>query len=258
MNIPDNKLYREVINQTGQFAGTYRVYWNKHILKLMEPETRCHPWLDSWDAPVGDYIESMDGTCLLLLDKRELKDKDVRYTTRFFRFPVSTIVVRKYPDGTVKYRDFYGNFMTASKSTQEQQPRSFIGKDNQKIRFASLILQGLNPIKAYQAVHSWRATTPIHSIHKRINKLMSDEIVVKEIKNQIVPFMSEMGKNFTDEELIKEIKSLLKNSVKGSPAHRDNIEFVLHLSGKMPKETTQKRKLKMIQMEEEISPPPED
>lgn len=255
MNIPDNLLYREVINQNGEFAGTFRVYWNKHILKLMEPDAECYKWLNSWDAPVGCYIESMDGTCLQLLNKREYKEK--KYLTRWYRFAVTTVYARRFPSGIVKYRDFYGNFMTASKSTLEKFPRTYLGKDNQKVRFASLILQGLNPIKAYQTSYGFRTTTHISSLHKRINRLMTDEIVVKEIKDQLVPFMSEMGKAFTDDELIKEIKSLLQNSVKGSPAHRDNIEFVLHLSGRMPKDITSKRKLKMIEMEEEINPPPQ-
>lgn len=259
MNIEDAKLFRIVTIPRGNFEGQYRVYWNAHILQKYEPDTTLQIWGDCWDADVGDWVESYDGTCLQILKIRTHQDKQKKYPRlyRFFRFPVSTIYAYQNKH-EIKYREFYGNFMTAHKDKQGHMPLSMTGKENQKIRFVSMVLRGLNPIKAWR-VELGKNLGPVEipQIHRRLNVLMNDKVIIRELKDQLAPFLTEMEKSFTDESLVTEIKSLLENSNKGTVVHRDNIEFVLGILNKMPVNlANQKRKLTM-QIEETGPPIPD-
>ena len=232
MEIPEDKLYRIVKLKNGQYQGEYRIYWNKYIWSLFE-HTDIYEWgnKECLQAQAGDWIETYDGTILPLLRMRIHKDKKKR-TFHFFYFPVATVYSWTNWENKTQFRQLQGNFMYGTKNQIGM--KTIAGSNNQKLRFVHYIIAGLNPLKAYRIAFNNKSTLPVTTLHRKVNQLMSDEIVKKEIFNQIQPLVEKLGEQFSDERLINELDELLERSRKGSDAHRENIKFIMALLNKLP------------------------
>lgn len=255
MEIPDNKLYREVRLTNGIHSGVYRIYWNKYICEKMEKRAVIYKWgdIEVLKAEAGNWVETYDGTVIQILDIRIYKDKKNRIF-HFFKFPVATVYAWTNYLGITKFRQFQGNFMTAGRNTMKM---TIAGSDNQKVRFASYIVSGMNPLKAYRLAFNNLAPTTVTTLHRRVNQMITDDIVRKEIVSQIEPLIDKINKSFSDERLINELDDLLTRSRKGTDAHRENIKFIMALMNKLPEHMyPNKKKDKAIDINyEEVKPP---
>lgn len=233
MEISEENLYRIITLTKGQFRGDYRLYWNTHICKLFEPEPYIVKWGDCEAIKASDWIETYDGTVLQCLDRRNYYDK--RKWNRhfiFIRTPIATVYIWQTKAG-YKYRQLFGNFMSMNRHKMTT-GTTLAGSDNQKIRFATYMISGLNPLKAYRLAFNNFATLPVTTLHRRVNQMITDDIVKKEITDQLEPLYERLNTEFSDDKLVKELGILLQASRKGSDAHRENIKFIMALLNKLP------------------------
>lgn len=229
MEIAEDKLYRIITLSSGQHIGEYRLYWNETICRLLEDNPSILKWGDCLNAQAGDWIITYDGTVMQALSRREYIDKSKRKFI-FFKFPIATVYIWQRKDKW-NYRQLFGNFMSMERHSMI---KAWEGTDNQKVRFATLIIAGINPLNAYRMAFNNHMTLPIASLHRKVNQLMSDEIVQKEIITQLQPLADRLSDEFNDNRLVKELDLLLANSRKGSDAHRENIKFIMALLNKLP------------------------
>lgn len=233
MNIPDEQLFRTITLTKGLYIGEHKLYWNAYICKLFEHNTRIYKWGQSevLEAIAGDWVETYDGTVFQILDKRIYNDKKRNRQFFFYRFPIATVYAWETKKG-YKYRQLFGNFMSMSRGNMRQ--NTVAGSDNQKVRFATYLVSGINPLKAYRLAFNNFATLPVTTLHRRVNQMITDEIVKKELFTQLEPLVEQLNTEFSDEKLVQELKILLQASRKGSDAHRENIKFIMALLNKLP------------------------
>lgn len=240
MQIEDNKLYREFIIRKGKYAGTYKIYWNRHIFHLFEQDSYLFNWLNDNidDINLEDgyynnkevYIESMDGTVMRLLDKNRIIDKKGRIFY-FCKFPSAYVYYYYRIDGKKVHRNFYGNFMYTGNNTLRQNAQRILNK--QKALFVTLVLNKVDIYEAYKIATGKRSYNQ-ETLNKRIMDMLNDKIVKKELNIQLQEFNNKLNEHFTDEMIIDELKSLLEHSRKGSMAHRENIKLILELTNRYP------------------------
>ncbi|WP_448506065.1 hypothetical protein [Immundisolibacter sp.] len=233
MDIPEDKLYRIITLTKGLYEGEHKLYWNSYICKLFEHCERVYKWGNNevLDAVAGDWVETYDGTVFQILHKRIYKDKKRNRQFVFFRFPIATVYAWETLKG-YKYRQLFGNFMSMSRGNMKS--NTIAGSSNQKIRFATYLVSGLNPLKAYRLAFNNYATLPVTTLHRRVNQMITDEIVKKELFEQLEPLVEKLNTEFSDQRLVDELKELLDRSRKGSDAHRENIKFIMALLNKLP------------------------
>ena len=232
MEIPEDKLYRIITLSKGMYQGEYRLYWNRYICEQFESNITVVKWGYCTSIKAGDWIETYDGTLLQCLDRRDYYDK--RKNRRhfiFIRTPIATVYIWETKEG-YKYRQLFGNFMSMNRSTMRQ--KTVAGSSNQKIRFATYLVSGLNPLKAYRLAFNNYATLPVTTLHRRVNQMITDEIVKKELFEQLEPLVERLNTEFSDQRLVNELRELLDRSRKGSDAHRENIKFIMALLNKLP------------------------
>lgn len=226
MNIPDDKLYREIIIQTGKWQGTYKIYWNRYIAEQFGI-TDILNWLNDdirYVKPL-QYIESMDGTCVPILFITRRTDKSREFY--FCHFPnMMTYFYRRQGFETFKKRNFYGNII-ADRHTLAKVGSSK-GTVPKKL-FVSYLLSGMNPVTAYSKAFNIYYHP---SLASKVVRLMDDKIVKKEIKIIYNQFAQKLNLQFSEEDLINEIKLLVNNCKKGSNTHRENLKFLLEIMGK--------------------------
>jgi len=240
-------IYREFRILSGQFAGTHRVYWNNDICRKYEHIDTIKKWaIDSLE--VGDWVESLDGSCCQLLDKRIYTDKKKRQHT-FYRFPMTTITSYYTMKGISKWNNFFASLSSRSYQLTNSKADSYT---HQKVRFVAYIINGINPLKAYRLAFNNYTTMPIASLHRRVTNILKERDTLMELREQLAPFRDELEQKIDNKTLLGHIEALLENSVKGSKEHRENIRFVLELLNK----TSQKKQIKDIEYEEMDEPVP--
>ena len=264
MEIEDSKLYREFIIKNGKYAGSYKIYWNRHIFRLFDQDSYLFNWLNDNidDVNIKDgyyndkevYIESMDGIVMRLLEKIRKVDKKGRIFY-FCKFPTTYVYYYYRVDGKKVHRNFYGNFMYTGNSTLRQYGEKITNK--QKALFVTLVLNKVDIYEAYKIATGKRSYN-FATLNKRIMDMLNDKIVKKELSIQLQEFNNKLNEYFTDEMILKELKSLIENSRKGTLAHRENIKLILELTNRYP---TAQRKANITDIEyEEVIPelPPKE
>jgi len=220
------------------YNGIHLIYENEKEFRSSVPNSnvKLHKWAvdDFKDFQVGDYVIAEDGYIVQILAIKEMKSKKERKgRTVFIRFPMGTFAVYQRVDGTVHYPRFYAQFTTGDKGSAGGRSRSnFTGsKDESKIRFAYLIVEGFDHRDAFRAAFGYyRLLTP-SQIEKKITKLFNDKIVIDELRELLEPYNENLKSKFPDKMLLDHLKDLLDKCKKGSAQHRENIMFILRLRG---------------------------
>lgn len=250
-------LYRIFKVDKGDYKGEYRLYFNRKVAEYYLPDRKIYKWGDDecLQAEAGDYIESYDGSVVMLIRKRVYTSKKTQVPFYFFRFPMSTITAYVTKTKGIKFREFYGQMAYINKG--EIVPKIRQGSDNQKIRFVSMLLSGVHPFKAYRIAFGKFDPIEIGNLHRKVNKLMTDEVVRTEINEQLVPFIEQLNEEFSDNKIVQQLKLLIDNSRKGSDAHRENIKFIMALLNKLPQAmySGSKAQKSLAQEVQVISPP---
>lgn len=235
-------IYREYRIQSGQYAGIHKIYWNSDICRQYEQIDTVKRWAIDKNLEVGDWIESLDGSCCQLLSKRTFTDKRGREHT-FYRFPMTTITAYYTMKKVLKWNNFHASLSSRNSGLANSKPNSSI---YQKIRFVSYIINGINPLKAYRLAFNHKYTISIASLHRRVTNLLKEREVIMELKEQLAPFRKELENKVSNQTLLEHIEKLLQFSKLGSKEHRENIKFVLELLNKIPS----KKKIEDVEYEE--------
>jgi hypothetical protein len=129
------------------------------------------------------------------------------------------------------WRQLYAQFSVPHKGSISQRSRLYHGGHIQKIKFATLLISGVNLTLAVRMCYpNLHRLTKNHLLIKAA-KLMDDIVVRSEIKNQLAKFRGDIEGKFGDERLIDELDMLLSRSKKGTESHRGNIQFIMELRG---------------------------
>lgn len=250
-------LKREYNLERGLFKGTHILYLNKEIAQTLNPNMKLMRWRDERmfeEAEAGWWIEADDGWVVQLLRKVVYKPKTNNVYHYFFRFPMCNAIAYINQSGTKRFRQFQGQYTYANKNRISP---STTMEASRKKRFASFIVAGLSPPKAYYLAFNDNTVKGL-TLTYRMDRLMSDKIVQKEVIALMEPLAAKVNESFSDERLISELEQLLDRSRKGSDAHRENIKFIMSLVNKLPSHMYPDRKKNKEILDtpyEEVKPP---
>ena len=178
---------------------------------------------------IGDWIQAEDGYIVQLLNRYPIKKKDKPITTYAFRFPMGTFGASIRVDGSVKYPQFYAQFTTADKNSMSGKSRALRSNDINKVRFAMMVLAGMDPRKAYRAAFDNRRFLTMAQIDHKIMRLFMDEIVRDEIKQSVVAFKDDIKKKIPMSKVIEKIVSHWDGVKSGSSEEQKAIEFMMEI-----------------------------
>lgn len=227
-------MIREYRIYNGNFEGTHLIFDNSIELLEKYPNAKLWMWrdgqLDSYQ--VGDWMKAEDGFYIQILHIRNmLRKKDKMNINTFIRFPVGTFCVYRKRDNTFTYPKLLASISKLDSGSISGQYRNLDRDAMLKIKFASYILAGVEPGKAYlMAYQPIQRLTP-YQFNKKALTLMSDEIVKNEVKNQLETFINKVDEKFPIERIITALDDLLTCSRKGTKNHRENIELIMELKG---------------------------
>lgn len=222
-------------DERSRFYGEHIVYDSEKEFETEHPGVQWRIWGngDPADWEIGDWFRADDGYIIELLGIKYFPAKtEVEHGTYFFRVPMGTFACWwVFSRKKWKWRQLFAQFSVPSKNSASQISRIYHGGHIEKIKFANLIIAGINPTTAV------RMTFPnLHRLTKsqlliKAAKLMADEVVQTEIRLQIDKFKNDIVDKFGDKRLLEELDSLLTHSKKGTDAHRSNIQFIMELRG---------------------------
>ncbi|MCX7727593.1 MAG: hypothetical protein N2053_12180, partial [Chitinispirillaceae bacterium] len=221
IEIDIDKLVTRVVRSDGE----HLVYFNSDVFRHITG-LDCKVWGRDL-VERGDWVECLDGAvieCLKVNYYYEAKrEREVYYCkfcisgNHYYRINRKT--------GEIYWSRLYGRVTHKVKDWRYRQ-------DEVKL-FFDLIMGGMNIREAYKiatkkAYNSMRAYKLLST--KQFKELLMDSSLINQIKER-----------FSDERMIKELMELLDRSRKGSDSHRENIKFILALTGRLPEELYNKK-----------------
>lgn len=252
------RIFQERDERSPHF-GEHIIYDNPEEFESKRPgmgyKIWGHPDTDIEQLKIGEWIRVDDGYVIQVLHLKRFGNK-TGGDTFFVRVPMGTFPVYMTKKGW-KWRQLYAQFSSPHKSSISQRSRLYTGGHIEKIKFATLLLSGINLTTAV------RMTYPnLHRVKKnqlliKAAKLMDDVIVRQEIKTQMAKFKDDISNKFGDERILTELDDMIKWSKKGSDAHRVNIQFIMELRG-LYDPPTKGKKMKSIPEASYTNVPPSE
>jgi len=242
----DYKIYN------GNCEGTHYIYDNKEELLKDYLDIKIWEWrdnnLDSYE--IGDWIKTDDGFYVQILKTRKLYNKEKRNINTFIRFPMGTFCVYRRKDSGFTYPKLLSFISKLDSSSISGSYRNLDRDVMQKIKFATYILTGVEPHKAYILAYKPITSLTSYQCKRKAVKLMNDKIVRNEISNQLQTFVTQVDDTFSIERLVTELDRLLTLSKAGTKDHRENIEFIMELKGIRKRQNSKPGKIEEISYEE--------
>jgi len=217
----------------------------------------CKVWGkdDIEQLQIGEWVRADDGYVIQILGLRRVGNK-TGGDTFFVRVPMGTFPVYLTKKGW-KWRQLYAQFSSPHKGSISQRSRLYTGGHIEKIKFATLLVSGVNLTTAVRMTYPSLHRIPKNQLLIKAAKLMDDVIVREEIKNQVAKFKGDIIDKFGDVRLVKELDELLTHSKKGSDAHRGNIQLIMELRG-LYEQSSKGKKLKGVQETTYTEVPPSE
>lgn len=224
---------REYLLREGtKYAGVHTIYDTIEEFHRLMPVAVVWKWaIDDLinKAEIGDWIQAEDGYITQLLNRYPIKTKDKPVAVHAFRFAMGTFGVRIRVDGTARYPQFYAQFTTADKGSMGGKCRALRSQDFNKIRFAMMVLAGMDPRKAYRAAFKNYTFLTINQIDHKIMRLFMDEVVRNEIKQSVIAFKDDIKKKIPMSKVIDKIISHFDDVKAGSGEEQKAIEFMMEI-----------------------------
>lgn len=216
----------------GRYEGEYAIYDSVEEFRRYCPEAVMHRWGEGnvSDYRKGDFVEALDGYVVQILHTLELPTSKYGYFTTLIKFPQGTFGVYTGAKG-VKFPNFYAQFTMMNKNRLSQSRDKDHHKEKEKKRFALMLCQKINPYEAYKICFNQIGYKSVEVIERRIQELMTDPVVIEEIRDFMSTFTQKAQETFTEEVIIGELKKLLAESAPGSQNHRENLLFVMKATG---------------------------
>jgi len=241
-------MYREYKISTGRYTGSYRVYLHKDYWRKDYPDIPLKEWTVDTEYETGDWVLSMDGFVCQVLNVNPLVNK-VNHTTLFVRFPMCTVTYYTKNDGTKKFANFYAMFTSREKDNVSGGRITL--DSGKKIKFATLVSQGMNVFEAYKKAIKDIAITI--RMKRHIYALFQDKLVRNTLMTELKPFVDKLNSRITEDQIIEHLELLLMKSRQGSQNHRENIKFIMELKGMITPQSN-KRTIEDANYQEIIPP----
>lgn len=241
-------MIREYKIYSGLYEGIHLIFDNQQELLEKHPNIKIWEWhdgnVDLYEA--GDWMKAEDGFYIQILHIRKMIRKSDNYNINtFIRFPVGTFCVYRKKTGGFTYPKMLASISNLDTSSISGKYRNLNRDVMLKIKFASYILAGIDPGKAYILAYQPMQTLTPYQYNRKALTLMADEVVKKEIKTQVQTFHSQINETFSIERIINALDELLAFSKKGTKDHRENIELIMELKGLKERATPIKDKNKI-------------
>jgi hypothetical protein len=235
---------REYWVDKGKLRGYYNIYDSPQEFMEKNPGVELYRWGQKLpeDMKIGDWVRAHDDyVCQVLKIIRMVSPNQV---THFVRFPMSTVAVKKYKE-KVRFYEFYAMFTPFMKDSMKRMNVEEYKKRNltERIKFAGLILAGVNPIAAYKDCFGPKIVT-LHHILYKIKLLLKDEMVGQIIMDKFTEISQKINTEITDEQFVEKIVEHWKKVKPGDKLFIPTVKFVGELTGKL---TPQVKKLKNIE-----------
>lgn len=241
-------MIREYTVNSGLYKGIHFIFDNSEELLKKFPNINIWKWRDNqFDSyEVGDWVKADDGYYIQILNIRKLYTKKDKYNINtFVRFPVGTFCVYRKRAGGFNYPKLLASISKLDTSSISGYYRNLDRDVMQKVKFASYVLAGVEPGKAYILAFKPMQALTTYQYKRKAITLMADEIVKHEIKTQLQHFNSKVDDVFSVERIINELDLLIKSSRKGSKDHRENLELIMDLKGLKERSTGYKKETKI-------------
>lgn len=270
-------MKRFVVRQ-GHYTGTHYIYDSpEEARKTLGKDLIILDWetVTPDECDDGTWMHLTDGTVAQLLYRRRLHltpaqlkvfgNMPARFAMRF-AFLTVPMWYRKRTDDWARGRVLGQPNLDSTRMTPNA-AKYVLGKTHKKdeqiamkLAFAQFILLGKSPRDAIHAVITLYETRFVSNlkVDKLRNAFMSDELVSTTIINGVAPFKELLARRFPEEQLANELQKLLESSRPGTMSHRENLKFILELtglySGEARKPLNKKQEAETIPFED-ISPP---
>jgi len=228
-------MFREYKISTGKYSGSYRIYLHIDYWKKDYPDNELKVWLEDTEYEQGDWVQSMDGFICQVLNVNPLVNK-VNHTTLFVRFPMCTVTYYTKKDGTRKFSNFYAMFTSREKDNVSGGRITI--DSGKKIKFATLVSQGVNVFQAYK--ESINDISTNIRMKRHIYALFQDKLVRNTLMTELKPFTDKLNSRITEDQIIEHLELLLSKSRQGSQNHRENIKFIMELKGMITPQTNKR------------------
>jgi len=236
------------VREGSKFEGEYPIYEGKEEFERYNPGVPYYRWAREENPleciKIGNWIEAEDGYIVQILNFRVMGQGSI-----FIKVPMGTFPIWKLVKGTWKWSKLYAQFTNGD--MYKANGKRGTAKNTTITRFVSLVIAGVHPLKAYDIA---TGKPSVHSRAKILHILKTKEFKM-EMQNQLVPFKEKLSSKFSEDMLIKELESLIKNSRPGTQSHRENIEFIMRLSGII--EPDSKKAIRAKEIEYQEVPPPQ-
>jgi hypothetical protein len=252
----------------GKYTGQHKIYNDVVEAEADGIKNIKVPWYRP-DVEIGDWCVADDGYVLQLLHKNTLINKRhiSGQRTDYYRFCNGTFYVYYGKRGKRNIKNFYGNVAQSNKSSLSQS--SSLGRymNSKKKYFVTLLASGLDPYNAYAKAYkaSMLYTKSAAYIWKQIDMLLSDELVRKELMNELKPTIKlledqikqETGFATMQEWLVNELSTLLTKTKGLKPRdRRDNIRLLVTLFSEPLGFNSKKTTKEIDEAEWQLIPPP--
>jgi len=222
---------REFVAREGsKYAGIHKVYESREEFRKENPIAKLYKWnTEEYMAiETGDWTEAEDGLIVQLLYRYNINRLE-RLQTIVFRFPQGSFGVYHRMDGTWRYPQFYAMFTNGHKGSLSHSSNR--QSDFDKIRFAAMVMAGMDARQAYRSVFqsNGRRFLTAGQLNSKVVRLFMDPIVQKEIKQHVVAFKDNVKGDITLKDVVDKIKSHWGSVKPGSAQEMKAIEFMMEI-----------------------------
>jgi hypothetical protein len=247
----EDKLREYLIRGSKAYNGVHYIYENQEECRKHQNDVRIWKWAidDVRKYNIKDWLQAEDGYVVQILHIRTMVNK-YGYVTYFVRVPMGTFACNIRQDDSVRFPRLYAQFSNGTKTSASIRSRFHYGI-HEKIKFASLIVAGVHPFKAYSLIYRPKTFLTNYQLNSKVTELMADDVVQKEISGALAKFQNDFDNKFSYEKILEHLEELLDNSEKGTAAHRGNIQFIMELK-KMIASSKGKNNAAKVQKAEEI------
>ncbi len=213
-------------------AGIHNIYDSVEEFRKYFPETKLYKWSEGncLESEPGDWVQAEDGFIVQILERYTATNKVSHRPTYAFRFPMGTFGVYVRMDGTIRFPLFYAQFTNGNKTSLSGLSSSYRSNDYAKVRFAAMILAGMDPRQALRVnFQAARRFLTQHQIETKIIRLFMDEVVRKEIRKSVEAFKDDIKQRISMADIIEKITKHWNNVKPGSSQELAAINFMMEI-----------------------------
>jgi hypothetical protein len=234
----------KLVTKLNRNDGEHLIYFNEEVFRVL---TGLEPKHWRKDLIQGnDWVVTDDGSVIECLRVNYYNDVEGKRDVYYCKFPVSGNHYYRISrtTGEIYYSRLYGRVT--------RQVKDYRYRVDEVYLFTQLLLSGMSIKDAFRT-----ATKKSYNSYRVLTMMNS-----KQFKDLIMEDSNIIGKlrqRFTDDVLLKEIELLIDRSRKGSDSHRENIKFLMLLTGKLPEQFYDKKIKTLPRIQEadyrELPPP---